>query len=469
MSMSKTNIKKGLRQHDFTQGEILKPIIFFSLPVLFGDIFSALYNVVDSVVVGQFVGSHALAAVNSSFAITMVCVAIYSGFGVGASVIIGQLFGAKNFEDLNKATATAYIGAFFVGITMSILGFIIARPLLALINTPPEIIADAQIYLKIYFCGCTTQLFYYMTSGMMRGLGDSKTPMAAIIICAVINILLDLFFVIILNMGCAGVAIATVISQAISAIVVVTKLLRGSYGIRLSRKIFRIDLHMLGKILKVGVPSAIQSLVSSVGLLFVQSCANSFGTNLMASDGIIQKLDSFTQLPIMALGQTITMFNAQNLGAGRKDRLKEGNRKMLIFNIIIGIVVGVILYFCVEPLYRLFINPGDTGYEQIIQFGKNSIHILVFFYWIVAAQMSCGSILRGAGATSPVMVIAIICVLIRIPLTRGLSIGTGMYQGLYWATSIFNTFFALCMLTYYKFGKWERFALTPKNTGSVQK
>ncbi len=465
--MSKEN--KIVKQHDFTQGEILKPIILFSLPVLFGDIFSALYNVVDSVVVGQFVGSNALAAVSSSFAITMVCVAIYSGFGMGSSVVAGQLFGAKNFDDLNKAISTAYIGALFIGITMSVVGIVISTPLLHLINTPPEIMADADIYLKIYFCGCTTQLFYYMTSGIMRGLGDSHTPMVAIIVCAVLNIVLDLLFIVWLHMGCAGVAIATVISQAVSAVLVVSKMLRGGYGIRFTRKTFRLNTAMLINILKVGVPSAIQSLVNSIGMLIIQSYTNSFGSNVMASNGIIQKLDSFTQLPINAVGQTITNFNAQNLGAGLKERAKQGNRQMMVFNIAVGVIVGVVLYFSVEPLYRLFINPGDPGYEQIVEIGRNSIHILAFFYWVMAVQLGIGAILRGAGAALPVMVITIVCVFIRVPIVYLFAMKTGAYQGLYWANNVFNTIYAVFMLAYYRFGKWDRFAITKRPKAAAAK
>ena len=182
---------KKTKQYDFTQGAIFIPIVSFSLPILFGDLFSALYNIVDSVVVGQFVGSGALAAVSSSFAITMVCVAVYAGFGMGSSVVAGQLFGAKDKENLDKAIATAYSGAIIVGLVMSVIGLIISMPLLKLINTPSEILSDASIYLRIYFCGCTTQLLYYMTSGIMRGIGDSRTPMIAIIFCALLNIVLD--------------------------------------------------------------------------------------------------------------------------------------------------------------------------------------------------------------------------------------------------------------------------------------
>lgn len=458
MSNHKTN--KSVRQNDFTQGDILKPIILFSLPVLFGDIFSALYNVVDSVVVGQFVGSGALAAVSASFAITMVCVAIYSGFGMGSGVVIGQLYGAKDFEGLHKAIATSYIGALCIGTTMSVIGIVISAPLLKLLNTPPEIAADANLYLKVYFCGCTTQMLYLMTSGMMRGLGDSRTPMIAIIMCAILNIILDLVFVINLKMGCAGVAVATVLSQAASAVLVVTKMFLGGYGIRFSRKTFRPSKEMLGKILQVGIPTAIQSMVNTVGLLVVQSFANSFGANLVASNGIIQKLDSFTQLPIMAVGQTITTFNAQNLGAGLTDRAKEGNRKMMVFNIAVGILVGIVLYFAVEPLYRLFINTGDAGYEQILEIGKTSVRILAFFYWAMAVQMGFGSILRGAGAATPVMIISIICLVIRIPVVYLFAMKTGAYEGLYWANNVFNLLLSLCMVLYYRFGKWDSFAVT---------
>ena len=451
---------KKTKQYDFTQGAIFIPIVSFSLPILFGDLFSALYNIVDSVVVGQFVGSGALAAVSSSFAITMVCVAVYAGFGMGSSVVAGQLFGAKDKENLDKAIATAYSGAIIVGLVMSVIGLIISMPLLKLINTPSEILSDASIYLRIYFCGCTTQLLYYMTSGIMRGIGDSRTPMIAIIFCALLNIVLDIVFVVVVHWGCAGVAIATVISQAISAVFVVRKILSGRYGIKISRKDFRLHKDILEKILRIGIPSAIQSLVNSIGLLIVQSYANSFGTNLVASNGIIQKLDSFTQLPINALGQTITMFNAQNVGAHKLERNEKGNHMMMLFMVAIGLIVGAILFVSVRPLYSIFINPSDPGYQEIIEIGQVSVHIVALFYCIMALQLGYGSILRGTGAATPVMVISIICVIVRIPITYFAAVATGHYQGLYWSNNIFNTMFALGMMVYYRFGKWKRYAVT---------
>ena len=449
-------VKKARKQYDFTQGGYLKPMLMFSIPVLFGDIFSVLYNVVDSVVVGQYVGSHALAAVNSSFAITMVCVAIYSGFGMGSGVVIGQLFGAKQ-DNLNKAIATAFVGAFFVGTTMSVVGLLISRPLLSLINTPAEILDDANIYLKIYMCGCVTQMFYYMTSGLMRSMGDSRTPMQALIMCAVLNIVLDLIFVIQFDMGCAGVALATVIAQALSAVMVVSRVAMGTYGFKITRKDLKLDPKILVMILKVGVPSAIQQLVNSLGLLLVQSYSNSFGTNLVASNGIIQKLDSFALIPVQALGQTITMFNAQNVGAGKLDRVKIGNRKAMSLIFAVGAVAGVFLFFCVEPLYRLFISVNDAGYAQIVEIGRTSVRILAFFYCITALQQGYMAVLRGAGAAIPVMIIVIISTVLYVPLTYALAVGTGHYEGLYWAKNVFNIVMAAGVMCYYKFGNWQRF------------
>ena len=460
-------VKKAKRQFDFTQGGYLKPMLMFSIPVLFGDVFSVLYNVVDSIVVGQYVGSHALAAVNSSFAITMVCVAIYAGFGMGSGVVIGQIFGAKQMENVRKAVATAFVGAFFVGITMSVVGLLISRPLLMAINTPAEILDDANIYLRIYMCGCATQLFYFMTSGLMRSMGDSQTPMQALILCAVLNIVLDITFVVVFNMGCAGVALATVISQALSAVMVVSRVLMGTYGFKIGRKDLKLDFEILIMILKVGVPSAIQQLVNSLGLLLVQSYANSFGTNLVASNGIIQKLDSFALIPVQALGQTITMFNAQNVGAGKLDRVKKGNQKAMTLIFAVGAIAGVFLFFCVGPMYRLFINPNDPGSAQILEIGQTSVQILAFFYCVTAIQQGYMAVLRGAGAAVPVMIIVIGSTIMYVPLTYLMAVRPGHYEWLYWAKNAFNTIMAVGVVCYYRFGNWQRFRAVKGPAGSA--
>ncbi len=191
--------------------------------------------------------------------------------------------------------------------------------------------------------------------------------------------------------------------------------------------------------------------------MLVQSYSNSFGTNLVASNGIIQKLDSFALIPVQALGQTITMFNAQNVGAGKLDRVKIGNRKAMSLIFAVGAVAGVFLFFCVEPLYRLFISVNDAGYAQIVEIGRTSVRILAFFYCITALQQGYMAVLRGAGAAIPVMIIVIISTVLYVPLTYALAVGTGHYEGLYWAKNVFNIVMAAGVMCYYKFGNWQRF------------
>ncbi len=448
---------KKIKQYDFTQGGMLGPMIMFSLPVLLGSVFTALYNVVDSIVIGRYVGSGALAAVNASFAIMMVCVAIYAGFGMGTGVLTGQFFGAKQHDMLTKTCATAFVGAFLIGLTMSVVGVVISNPLLRLINTPDDIMGMAQIYLRIIMCGNMTQLFYYMTSGILRGLGDSKTPMYCGIFCAVLNMVLDLLFVVKFQMGAGGVALATVIAQAASAVLVVSKVITGGYGIEINRKTLRIDGQVLKMILHIGVPSAIQMLANSIGLLFIQSFSNSFGTSFIAANGVIQKVDTFALIPMQSMGQTITMYNAQNLGASKMDRVKKGNRQVLIFIAAIGVLIGALIYLFAGNIYTIFISKSDPNFQDVLTMGVTGLHIMAFFYIALSIQQGYAAIMQGASATMPVMIITIICIIVRIPLTYGMAMTTHNYRNLFWATSIFNTLYMVMLMLYYRFGKWKSY------------
>ncbi|MGN1141556.1 MAG: MATE family efflux transporter [Oliverpabstia sp.] len=454
------NKRNKTKQIDFTSGAILQPIILFSLPVLMGNLFSALYNVVDSVVVGKFVGSYALAAVNASFAITMMCTAVYAGFGMGCAVLIGQLYGAKKKEDLNRAAATSLMGAVIVGLTMSVIGLTLSRPILILINTPADIIGQADVYLKIALCGCASQLLYFMGSGLIRALGDSKTPMYFLVFCAVTNIILDLVFVLFFDLKCAGVALATLISQFLSAILVVRQILTGNYGIHMTRKDWRIDREMLGRILYVGIPRAVQQLADSLGLIIIQSFANSFGTNFVAVNGIIQKLDTFALLPIRAVGETVTMYNAQNLGAGKYGRIKDGNRKSMALVFFVGLSIGIFFFFGTDLVFRLFLSVKDPGYVDIVRMGKVSIRILAFFYSVYGVQQILSSIMAGIGDTRPVMAVGVVCIVVRVVLTYFSAMVTRKYQNLYWSTCAYHTMFMMGTLLFYKLGTWKKGAVS---------
>ena len=437
---------------DFTVGPIIKTVLLFAIPIVIGDIFNALYNVVDTVVVGQFVGSNAVAAVGCCFAITMVCVSVFAGFGMGSGILTAQMFGARQLDRLTATVNTAYIGGFFVGTTMILVGEVIAVPLLKLLNTPESIMGMATSYLRIYLLGCTGQLFYYMGSSMLRGLGDSKWPTYALILCAVLNVVLDLVFVICFHWDCAGVALATVIAQLISGIAVMIRVYRGGYGIHLSRATFRIDWTILKMILKIGVPSCLQMLVTSVGTLIIQGFANNFGEDLVAANSIIQKLDSFAMLPVMSFGTALTMFVGQNLGANQDKRCMEGVRKMTVVTVIASLAIGVICFAAAGLLCRAFVSN-----QTVIDIGIEAIHIIAFFYTIYAVYMSMSNTMLGAGATRPELVLSIFGVAARVAMCYFFAVRTGAWQGLFWANNCFNVLMAIAFSIDVAKGNWRRF------------
>lgn len=443
---------KSGRKGDLTQGPIMKKVLLFSFPVFLSSVFSALYNVVDSVTVGRFVGSDALAAVGACFSITMVMVAIYSGFGMGSGILVAQLYGAKS-KDITKTINTAYIIAFFVGTGMGIVGQLAAKGLLNLLKTPANIYDNALIYLRITFLGCTGQLFYFMGSGMLRSMGDSKWPMYFGIICAILNIVGDLLLVIVFDMGVAGVAIATIVSQLISAILVIIRTYRSkAYGLNMTRENFRPDFRILKDILKIGVPGAINSLTNSVGLMIIQSYANSFGSDFVACNTVVQKVDSFALLPLMALGQGLTTFSGQNIGAGREDRVREGVKKLGTFMFVFAVLSGVVVFFSAGLLAKAF-----TTNEAVIGLCIKALRVVAYFYGVMAVQRAVHAMLQGSGAMLPIMIISVFAIVIRVPLSYLLAVKGNNPFGLMWAQGIAITVVSVLSVIYARFGNWRRF------------
>ena len=452
--------KARARQTDFTAGPIIKPMILFSIPLILGDLFNALYNVVDTVVVGQYVGAAAVAAVGCCFAITMVCVSVFAGFGMGSGILTAQMFGAKRQDQLTATINTAYIGGFVVGTTMIVVGEILAVPLLKLLKTPESIMGMATQYLRIYLLGCTGQLFYYMGSSMLRGMGDSKWPTYALVFCAVLNIILDLIFVVAFHWDCAGVALATVISQLLSGIAVLIRIYKGGYGIHVTKQNFRIDPTVLKMILKIGIPGGMNMLVTTAGMLVIQRFANSFGEALVATNSIIQKIDSFALLPIMSLCTALTTFVGQNLGAGEDKRCDEGIKKITVIIVLIGAVIGIVGFLLSPVLCRLFVKDAD-----VISLGAQAIRILAFFYVVYALGMSLSYTIEGAGATQPVMIISAVGILLRVAMCYLLAMRTGRWQGLFWATNINFVYMAVVYLIYVWKGNWKKFVQVQREDG----
>ena len=309
---------------DMTRGPILQQLVFFALPLMLGNVFQMLYNTVDSIIVGNFVSKQALAAIGSTTVIVNMLVFFFAGFAVGAGVVIGQNFGAKNLDRLHDAVHTTMAATFVLSLLLTAMGVATVRPMLVLMRTPEDVFADAALYLRIYIGGISGLLIYNMGSGILRAVGDSTRPLYFLILTSVLNIALDLFFVLVLNMGIAGAAIATIMSQFVSAILTLLLLTRTKDIYRLEWKELRIDWPILKKIFAVGMPAALQSVITSFSNIFVQGYINVFGSDVMAGWASYNKLDHFILLPMQSMAMASTTFVSQNTGAGDEQRSHRG-------------------------------------------------------------------------------------------------------------------------------------------------
>ena len=455
--MAAGSLRGRAKQTDFTKGPIIKPVVMFAIPAMLGNIFNAMYNVVDTIVVGQFVGANALAAVGCCFSISMVCMAVFAGFGASCGVITAQMFGAKQEERLSAAVITAYMGGFLVGGSMIIIGQLIAKPLLVLMNTPDAILNMAIRYLRITACGYIGQLYYFMGSNMLRGLGDSKWPTYALMLCAILNTILDLVFVVGLQWDVAGVALATVISQMISGICVIFRMFSGKYGVRVTRKTFRIDFDILKMILRIAIPSTLNRLVTSIGTMIIQTFSNSFGEVLVAANSIMQKVDQFALQAVNAFGTALTMFVGQNMGAREDKRCNEGIKKISAVIIGLSLVVSVVCIIFAEHLCRIFVSE-----EPVIVMAAEAIRLAALFYAFHALQVSLGGVLQGASATKPIMYISFIGIAARVAMCYLFAVRTGHWQGLIWASNGFFFVVSVLYMLYLWKGNWKRFVQVRK-------
>lgn len=445
---------------DMTTGSVAKKLILFAIPVLGGSIFTQLYNVVDSIVVGQFVGAAALAAVGISFPISMLVNSIFAGLGTGSSVLVSQYYGAGQKKELNEMVNTTYTLALIIGAILTVVGMLVARPVLELLKTPDNVIDNATIYLRIVMFGSLGHLFYNMGAAILRGLGDSKWPMYFLIICAVLNIILDLLFVIAFHWDVAGVAWATIIAQLISGIGVVIRTVKGGYGVSISLKSLRVDGHKALMLAKIGIPSALSMLISSLGMLVIQRFNNSFGSDFLAGMTIMMKIDGFALIPLQALGMAITTFVGQNLGANKEDRVHKGVRTTMILIIAIGLVMGLIMYTLGYQLGGLFTKEAPA--REVCQIG---LRIVFIMYIAMGLQQAFNGIMRGAGAVSIPMIISFICLMVRIPVAYFLAIRRNDYRGIFYSMIISSYCGAILLYLYYKFGGWKKHVAVRKQAG----
>lgn len=382
----KTNSK------DLTRGHIVRQILQIALPILFAQIFQSLYNSVDSIVVGNFVGTTALAAVTASGDISRLLVGFFTGLSVGFGILFSQYFGAQDYHKLRVAIHTAILFAILLGTTMAVIGIMITPYLLVLVDCPSDVFPEALQYLRIYFIGVFFTSIYNVASGVLRAVGDTKNPLYYLFTASVINIALDLVLVVWFHMGVSGVAIATIVSQGVTVLLVFSNMLSTKDIYRLSLKELQIDKSMLKKVLKLGLPAAMQSSLITLSNLFIQRFINSFGSSAMAGIGVAKKVDKFVSVIANSIGLSTAIFVAQNVGARKFDRVRRGILSTLGISFFGIVLIGLPTYFFAPMLMRVF-----TSDIHSIQFGVAMIRTIVPLYYAQALHQIFSNTLRGYG------------------------------------------------------------------------
>ncbi len=395
------------RSFDLTEGNIIKNIILFALPLLAGQIFQNLYNSVDSIVVGRTVGVTALAAVTSCSDISQVIVGFFTGLSVGAGVAFSRYFGGRKYDRLHDAVHTSLTFAIMMGITMLCIGEILSPHLLRMVNCPADVYPEALTYLRIYLIGVLFTAMYNVQSGVLRSVGDSRTPFLYLVLASLTNIVLDILFVVVLHMGVAGVAFATILSQSESVILVTAKMLKSDDVYRLIPKDLGIDLGLLKEILSLGIPAAIQTCLITFSNLFVQRYINGFGTAAMAGAGAGKKIDNYVSQVTVSLGHASTTYVSQCVGAGKHERAFLGIRYVIMMNIVFIILLGTPLYIFSPYVVRLFTDNADA-----IGYGVTMMHTLLPLYFLQSFHQVFSNSVRGFGKSAVTMMTTIFSLIV---------------------------------------------------------
>jgi putative MATE family efflux protein len=437
---------------DLTSGNETKLILRFATPMLLGNLFQQLYNVVDSVIVGKFLGTEALAAVGSSFPIVFSLVSLIIGVASGGTIVIAQYFGARNFERVKASIGTLYLFLFWASLTVTVIGIIFSGSIFRLIQLPEEIIPQAKTYLNIYFLGMIGFFGFNATSAILRGLGDSKTPLYFLILSTVFNIAFDLLFVMVFKWGIAGVAIATVISQAGAFITAVFYLNRTHEVIKISWREFEFDNDIFRKTLRIGLPTGLQHTFVSLGMAVVQVIVNRFGTNVIAAYAAASRLDSLATLPAMNFGMALSTFVGQNIGAGKTERIKSGLKSTLIMSSVVSLAGTFIMIFFGRYLIQMFVKSNEA---EVIQVGTEYLVIVGSFFVVFSAMFAINGVMRGAGDTVIPMFITFFSLwMVRIPVAYLLSERIGE-SGIWWAIPVAWLTGVILAYMYYRTGRWK--------------
>lgn len=428
---------KGL----MTSGNIYKMIALFAIPLLLGNFFQLMYNTIDSIVVGNYVGKEALAAVGASTPIINLLIAFFQGLATGAGVVVSRYYGARKQEEESKAIHSFLLFSILFGIALSIVGYFVSPVILRMMNTPSDYYNDADGYLAIYFLGATFLIVYNAGTGILQAVGDSKNPLYFLIATSILNIFLDLLFVKGFGMGVDGAAWATIISECISMLLVINLLMRTKNEYKVTLKNLKIDFSILKQIVEIGVPAGLQGMIVSVSNVIVMAYINQFGSSGVAGFSCSNKIDNFMGLPVNSLMLAITTFVGQNLGARQYERVKQGVRASLVMSISIVVTLGVFVFLFSDSLMRIFTSDMD-----VIEDGTIILRIMCPCYIFLCFHQVYSGALRASGRSSVPMITSIIAfVLMRqiflavaIPLYHHISI-IGIGYSFTWAMAALMT------------------------------
>ncbi len=435
---------------DLTNGKESKLIMQFATPMILGSVFYQLYNVVDSVIVGNFIGKEALAAVGASFPVLFALISLIFGIGSGFTIIISQYFGAKDIKSVKKTIDTMYIFLFFASIIITILGITFSEDIFRLIKLPEDVLPQAKIYLNIFLTGIVFFFGFNGTNSVLRGLGDSKTPLYFLIASTIMNIILDLLFVIVFKMGIAGAAFATVVSQALVFVALIMYLNKFHKVIHFSIAKITFDKKIFKKSIRIGLPSGIQQTLVGIGMMALMGIVSKFGTNAIAAYTVASRLEAFTKIPVMNFSMALSTFVGQNLGANKFERVKKGFKSTLIMSGLICIILAILII----P-FRHFLIGIFTNDNEVINIGATYLIIVTPFYLLFSIMFSTNGVLRGAGATLIPMFTTLIALwVVRIPLAYYLSSFMGIV-GIWWSIPVAWTIGMTGALIYYSTGKWK--------------
>lgn len=450
-------IYEGLHMQDratlMTEGSVWRHIVHFALPVFWGNLFQQLYNVVDSLVVGNFLGSDALAAVGSSGSLIFLLVGLFGGIFTGASVVISRYYGARDEKNMRVAVHTTVAFGLTAGIVITIVGTLLTPQMLVWMGTPASVLPNSIAYFRTYFSGVVFIVLYNTAAGIFQAVGDSRHPLYYLITSSVVNVALDLLFVAGLGMGVEGAALATVISQAVSATLGFWRLTHSTGPYRVWPRKVRFSAPMLRQVLTLGIPSGIQNSIIAIANVVVQSSINMYGAMAVAGCGAYSKIEGFAFLPINAFALALATFVGQNLGAHEHTRARRGARFGIIACLLLAEGVGVVINLAAPLLIGLF-----NADPNVVAYGTLQARTVTLFYFLLAYSHSIAGIMRGAGrAVVPMLVMLVCWCVIRVSYITLIARGSGNIQMIFWAYPLTWTLSSVAFLVYYLKGDWTHY------------